>query len=122
MKTINNDIAARGDESQTFGSFIVRLLDDESAVLALPTTCGHVLIASVGSANHGMAWFRSSTAVKYFGGSVFDVLINTVLEGSTGTDGKLTMSTNGGNFYLENRTGASIDVNITFFGISVLRD
>lgn len=121
MKTISNVKEVGAAESQSFGSFAVNLADDESVVLALPIDYGHVLVAEASASSHGLAWVRGSLAVKYFGGANFDVLGNAVLSGTTGTDGKLTVSTNSSNFYLENRTGAAVNVSITFLGISSLR-
>lgn len=121
MKTISNVKEAGAAESQSFGSFAVNLEDDESVVLAMPVDYGHVLVAEASVTTHGMAWVRGTTAVKYFGGTNFDVIVNTVLSGTTGTDGKLTVSANSNNFYLENRTGAAVNVSITFLGISSLR-
>lgn len=121
MKTISNLASVGAAESQSFGSFAVNLADDESVVLALPVDYGHVLVAEASVNTHGMAWVRGSSAVKYFGGANFDVLSNTVLSGTTGTDGKLTVSTNANNFYLENRTGVTVNVSITFLGISSVR-
>lgn len=121
MITINNDPRCATNEAQSFGSFAIALKDDESAALVLPVDYGHVFVAESGSNNHGMAWVRGSSAVKYFGGSNFDVLINTVLNGTTGTDGKLTISSNGGKFYIENRTGTTINISITFLGMATNR-
>lgn len=118
MITLSNKKAADGNEAQAFGSFAIPLADDESAMLALPVDYGHVLVAETSLASHGMAWVRSSNAVKYFGGANFAVASNTVLSGTTGVDGNMTVSTNAGNFYIENRTGAAVTLSITFLGIA----
>lgn len=121
MLTIPNKVSIGGAESQTFGSFAITLKDDESCTLKLPIDAGHVLIAELSSASHGMAWVRGSSAVKYFGGNKFAVLVNTPLLGTTGEDGFLTISTSAGDFYLENRTGVTIEVSVTFLGITADR-
>lgn len=121
MITLNNDPRCASNEAQSFGSFAIALKDDESASLTLPVDYGHVFVAESSASNHGMAWVRGSAAAKYFGGANFDVLVNTVLNGTTGTDGKLTVSSNGGKFYIENRTGAAINISITFLGMATNR-
>lgn len=121
MITIESNQRVGGSESPAFGSFAVTLADDESATMKLPVDFGHVLLADAGVSTHGMAWVRGSSAVKYFGGASFTVLVNTVLNGTTGTDGQMTISTSGGNFYIENRTGVSVNASITFFGMAVNR-
>lgn len=121
MITLSNKKTAAGNEAQSFGSFAISLADDESAMLVLPVDYGHVLLAEASTASHGMAWVRGSSAAKYFGGANFDVVANIVLNGTTGVDGKLTISTNSGNFYVENRLGAAITLSITFLGIAANR-
>lgn len=121
MQTIGNKNMALANEAHAFGSFAITLQDDESAVLTLPVDYGHVMVAESSASTHGMAWVRGTAAAKYFGGANFDVLVNTVLSGITGTDGKLTISTNGGSFYIENRTGVAINVSITFLGMAANR-
>ena len=121
MITINNKKQTAANEAQAFGSFAIPLADDESAMLALPVDYGHVLVAELSNASHGMAWVRGSSAVKYVGGAGFDVVVNTVLNGTTGVDGKLTISTSAGNFYVENRLGAAITLSITFMGMAANR-
>lgn len=120
MKTISV-YNTGGQEAQCFGSFVVVLSDDESASLRLPVDFGHVFISSPSSNANGLAWVRGSSAVKYAGGSVFEVLVNTELTGTTGEDGKLTISTNNNIFYIENRTGAEQKISITFIGLGVIR-
>lgn len=110
-----------GNESQCFGSFAVTLSDDESAVMVLPVDYGHVMIAESSSATHGMAWVRGSSSVRYAGGANFDVVTNTALEGTTGIDGKVTISTSENNFYIENRSGTTVNISITFLGIATYR-
>lgn len=121
MVTIDNKKSVGANEAQAFGSFAVSLADDESAMLLLPVDYGHVLLAEASANSHGMAWVRANASVKYFGGINFDVVLNTPLLGTTGTDGKITISTSGGNFYVENRLGAAIVLSITFFGMSLNR-
>ncbi|QDK20824.1 hypothetical protein ES815_21925 [Leclercia adecarboxylata] len=121
MVTVNNDPRCATNEAQSFGSFAIALQDDEAAVLNLPVDYGHVFVAESSTSNHGMAWIRGSSAVKYFGGANFDVLTNTVLSGITGADGKLTISSNGSKCYIENRTGAAINISMTFLGMATNR-
>lgn len=121
MKIINNNSSSSGAEAQSFGSFAITLQDDESAVLSLPVRHGHVLISTSDVDTHGMVWVRHSSAVKYFGGAKLDVLVNTILSGTTGTDGKITISTNSGDFYIENRRGISVSLSLTFLGIAAVR-
>lgn len=121
MITVDSNNRTAGNEAPAFGSFAVSLADDESAVMAMPVDYGHVLVADTSTNSNGMAWIRGSSAVKYFGGANFAVLVNTVLNGTTGTDGQLTVSTNANNFYIENRLGAAVNLSITFLGIAANR-
>lgn len=121
MVVIQNRRQMSGSESQCFGSFAVTLADDESAMMVLPVDYGHVLVAESSSATHGMAWVRGSSSVKYAGGVNFDVVTKTILQGTTGVDGKITVSTSENNFYIENRSGATINVSLTFLGIASYR-
>lgn len=121
MITINNKKQADANEAQAYGSFAITLQDDESAIMTLPVDYGHVLVAEASLATHGMAWVRGSLAVKYFGGANFDVVANTILNGTTGVDGKMTISTNANNFYIENRSGAAVNISITFLGMAANR-
>lgn len=121
MISINNDPRCAANEAQAFGSFAVALADDEAAVLNLPVDYGHVMVAESSSATHGMAWVRGSSAVKYFGGVNFDAITNVALNGTTGADGKITISTNANKFYIENRSGTQVNISITFLGIAANR-
>lgn len=118
---MESSVRTGASESPAFGSFAVTLADDESMTMRLPVDFGHVLVADASLTNHGMAWVRGSSASKYFGGANFAVLVNTILTGTTGTDGQVTISTNSNNFYIENRAGASINISITFLGIAANR-
>lgn len=121
MITIESNTRVGGNESPAFGSFAVTLADDESATMKLPVDFGHVLVAENSLNTHGLAWMRASAATKYFGGANFTALSNTILTGTTGTDGQLTVSSNAGNFYIENRVGAAVNLSVTFLGISANR-
>lgn len=121
MITIESNQRVDGNEAPTFGSFAITLLDDESATMKLPFDFGHVLVAEVSNSAHGMAWMRGSSAVKYAGGANFTASANVILTGTTGVDGQMTVSSNANNFYIENRTGATVNVSITFLGIAANR-
>lgn len=52
--------------------------------------------------------FGNAAATEIYSGSLVDITQNTVLTGTTGTDGHLTISaTNDGKLYIENRLGAA---------------
>lgn len=121
MVVINNDPRCAANESQAFGSFAFAISDDDYAVLNMPVDYGHVLVAESSSATHGLAWVRGSLAVRYFGGVNFDVIANVALNGTTGVDGKITISTNNSKFYIENRSGNPVNLSITFLGIAANR-
>lgn len=121
MITLESRSYFNGAEAHAFGSFAVTLLDDESMMVPLPVDFGHVFVAESSATTHGLAWVRGSSAVKYAGGANFNVVANTVLSGTTGTDGSITLSTNSSNLYLENRSGATVNLSITVLGISKTR-
>lgn len=121
MKTLPVYSNEGGQESSCFGSFAITLLDDESASFNLPVDFGHVFVSTPSSSANGLAWVRGSSMVKYGGGPGFNVLVNTELTGTTGEDGKLTISANSNIFYIENRTGAKQNIAMTFIGLGTNR-
>lgn len=121
MITLESNTKLDASESPAFGSFAVTLADDDYMTMRLPIDYGHVLVSETSIDSHGMAWLKSNSAVKYFGGANFAVMVNTILTGTKGVDGQLTVSTNTSNFYIENRTGVSVNLSITFLGIATNR-
>jgi hypothetical protein len=73
------------------------------------------------SGKSGRVYLRGTSSVNYAevaapAGSVLTGLANTVLAGTTGTDGNLTVSAvNGGTVYVENRTGGTVALTIFAF-------
>lgn len=105
----------------------VSIADDAVAIIAAPsanlTAIMTICPASVPAAGNpaGNVWLRataSPSAANMSLTTTTNVSITTgILSGTTGTDGNLTISSaSDGNFYIENRTGASRSFDIILFG------
>lgn len=101
--------------ASSFSSYNVAIPDDDVATLTLTADFGHVMVAASSSSHHGMCWYRGSLVIKYFGGNKTDVG-STVLTGTTGTDGNMTISAVGNVMYIENRSGSELKIVVTFLG------
>lgn len=88
-------------------------LADDTAVQISVGTAGIILVGNTALTNQAALINFRATAGPYVNimaqsGSVFEASTST-LTGTTGTDGKITVSaTSGGNVYIENRTGATL--------------
>lgn len=102
----------------TAPSTITLTISDDNTASFTPRNSAQIIaVASQASSAVGMAWIRTSGAasIKLAGGSTFAVL-NTVLTGTSGIDGNLTVSGAGNVTTLENRTGAAVTLSITQLG------
>lgn len=93
-------------KAQGFYSFEVEIPDQDVYVFIPKGLVGFIKIASSSTTDYGELWFRGSLAVKAWGGTDLEVGAG-VLTGTTGTDGKLTISSDGANLYIENRRGVT---------------
>lgn len=89
----------------------VTISDDGVAVITPPATSGFFeIFQEETNGTYGKVFFRvtaSPLGLSCFSGALFSVT-NTVLTGTTGTDGRLTIGcANDGKIYIENRQGAS---------------
>lgn len=110
-----------------FYSRRITVADDAAAVVAASTndftSNMHITPTSVPAAGNpaGSVWLRASSspsAAIISLSTTTNVSVTTgILTGTTGTDGNLTISAaNNGNYYIENRTGASKTFIITLMG------
>jgi len=77
---------------------------------------GFLLIAGEGSQQNMMAWYRASatpSSIKY-AGAAQTVIVNTPLNGTTGSVGNVTVGIQNNLIYIENRNGVENDFIITF--------
>ena len=106
-------------------STIIYTMNDDTAIILTPpltTPIGIVLINARSTGYQqifGMAQYRALTTVfctSMFGGTAFAVSTG-ILGGTTGTDGKLTVSPHtDGKLYIENRFGSAVSIAVTFLG------
>lgn len=106
-------------------STIIYTMNDDTAIILTPqltTPIGIVLINARSTGYQqifGMAQYRSLTTVfctSMFGGTAFAVSTG-ILSGTTGTDGKLTVSPHtDGKLYVENRFGSAVSIAVTLLG------
>ena len=91
----------------------VTLADNAAASFKINLVSGFGIfrIISAGGGSYGDVWFRTdgATQVLATGPSAIEVATNTVLSGTTGTDGKLTLSYVNADdkMYIENRLGTT---------------
>lgn len=103
-------------KAQGFYSFVATIPNNDVYVFTAPASIGHILVASGDNGGHAMAWYRQSVAspsiVDYFLGANAAVSTSP-LNGTTGTVGDLTISSNGGFIYIENRLGGESNITVT---------
>lgn len=110
---LNSPVKAQGHYS-----FVAVIPDDDVYVFTAPASIGHILVASGDLTGHVLAWYRQSSGSPAIsiGYTASNTNVSTsALTGTTGTDGKLTISSNGGFLYIENRLGSSQNVTVTLF-------
>jgi hypothetical protein len=112
-----SSVTATSMVASTFRSYAQSIADD--GVFVIPTTAAGFIMVSQSSDITALAfgYFRaptaSLTAAIHVGSNA--VFTTGVLTGTTGTDGKMTISTNDSNLYIENRRGATRTYTITLF-------
>lgn len=104
--TVKNYPSMTPVKAQGFYSFEVEIPDQDVYVFTPKGLVGFIKIASSSATDYGELWFRGSLATKAWGGTDLEAGAG-VLTGTTGTDGKLTISSYGTNLYIENRRGAT---------------
>lgn len=117
--TLTGDIATNSDiiiNGATTGSVSITLTDDTATTITLPHKAMFIDIIDGADENypnngaHGMlyvdvGWSRS--LITYYSGSLLDRINNTTLTGTTGVDGRVTVSTIADAIMIENRIGAT---------------
>jgi hypothetical protein len=96
----------------------VTIANDSFTTIIPPTLPdpGFLLIAGEGSQQNMMAWYRASatpSSIKY-AGATQTVIVNTPLNGTTGSVGNVTVGVQEDLIYIENRNGLTNDFIITF--------
>lgn len=119
------DAASGRCRNKVNGSWIFDLVykfsiaDDSFVAFDPPASdTGFILITGDGVQTNVMAWYRATSSpasLKYFGAAQ-TAIVNTALNGTTGTDGNVTIGVQNGKIYLENRNGAKNNFKITFVG------
>ena len=99
-------------------SYKVTVADDAFVTVVPPSDfgAGFFVITGTGLNRHMMAWFRATAApssAKYFGSATV-VIVATPLNGTTGTDGNITVGVQDNLIYIENRSGGRDTFAITF--------
>jgi len=91
----------------------LQIVDDGVGTIVPRLASGLMSIVIVdGSVNvQGLLAFSSASVVKGSIASGIDVTTG-VLTGTTGTDGKLTVSVDSGKLYIENRLGSQVNMHI----------
>ena len=91
---------------------------DDTAISFKPSMDYGVLVLSGGSSfTHAIVGFRAATGTTYALTTLstgVNIATNTVLTGTTGTDGRLTISGSNGTLYVENRLGSVVPLTIRF--------
>lgn len=118
--------------AQTFSQSVVAasvrsgdfVLSDDTATAITPPRPNGAMLTFYGTTGGGLRgemalWaFRAVTGAvtNIVSGSNADVVNSTVLTGTTGADGKFTYSCSGGQVYVENRLGQTVNLQYLFFG------
>jgi hypothetical protein len=122
--TTGSVLAAGPVRAPGFRSGEIALADDETASLSPPDAAGVVLVTIDPAADHpplsafGLAAFDtglSPDVAKLAGGAGFDAVSSDV-DGTTGSDGHVTVGAILGALRVENRTGAAVTLRYTFLG------
>jgi hypothetical protein len=104
--TINQGLTVTNGHVRSYGG---TSMPDDSAVSFTPTkTSGLIIFGTQGANSWGQAFYNTGgpTMTAHVLGSTTEV--NTIaLTGTNGTDGKFTVSTWGGQIYMENRIGSA---------------
>ena len=112
VRTRTNSVWRKG--SKTYSLF---LLNDTVTTVAPPAAAdGFIGVAAGGIATNLFGWYRataSPSSLKYSGGANA-VMVNTVLTGTTGTVGNITIGIQNNLIYVENRQGSSATVRLSF--------
>lgn len=101
----------------------VMVADDAAVLIPCPSIAGFVLMGVTGSdprADLSAILVQDTGSTpglqELFSTTDVDALGTGVLSGTTGTDGKLSISAVTGGLWVENRTGSAQSVNLTFLG------
>lgn len=86
--------------------YTITLADDTAVSLGIQATTLHVRMSSTAAQGNGQASLANGV-VNYVQGNANFAAATGVLNGTSGVDGNITVSKTGGNFYIENRSGAS---------------
>jgi hypothetical protein len=111
--TASNFPKSTPQKAQGYYSFTISINDDDFYLWDFVGTSGFVFVSTNSSVNHGsLNWLRSSAAIKISGASSYDAL-SVALNGTTGADGKITVSASGSKVYIENRSGGILKFTVT---------
>jgi len=101
------------------GKLTISIDNDSVIAIKAPgmndTGTGFISLAAGGTNYYGKFWYRTSTpASAKLAGTVGTVIVNTALNGTSGTVGDITVGIQTDFIYIENRAGVTQSVNISF--------
>jgi hypothetical protein len=109
---------------KTLGAWVMDLttykfsLATDSVTTVVPPAAdtGFILVTGDGIASQLMGWYRAtaSPASSKYAGAATAVMVNTVLTGTTGTAGNITIGVQNNLIYIENRNGSTNTFKVTF--------
>ncbi len=98
---------------------LVKTTPSQSVIdIPLDTDRGFIFITGGGNNQYGLAWFRASSSASVntlLSQSGFDVSIG-VADGTTGSDGKITLFVSDGRLQIENRTDSNQNIKAMVIG------
>lgn len=106
-------------QADAFRTFSASVADDAVASIDIPNISAIVLGFAAATDSYFQAYIRASGSLACQTMVIGTAANNaglTALTGTTGTDGKLNFSANGGKFYIENRLGSSQIIKLTVLG------
>jgi hypothetical protein len=98
-------------------TYSISIANDAVAIITPPSAdVGFIAVTGSGIATHLFGWYRatSSPASSKYAGASTAVMVNTVLTGTTGTAGNVTVGIQNNAIYIENRNGSTNTFKVTF--------
>lgn len=113
MATITNFPHSTPVKAQGLYTFTVAIPDDDFVSFTPAGSSGFMFMTSTGTSNNAQIWYRTNATIGVYLGANIEALDNIVLDGTTGTDTKASVSAAGGLLYVENRLGSELTITVT---------